>query len=109
MSGAITTTYEEFLENEGTVTDFTDNGKCSECGGCCTNYMPISPAEVLRIKKYIKRHNIKEISKINVLLAVPTIDLTCPFRDDTKKICVIYEVRPTVCKLFICNLSKMEL
>lgn len=83
------------------VEDFTCNGKCSDCGQCCTDFLPLSRKEVKRIKAYIKSHHIKEQSHN----AFMKIDLTCPFRDETNKRCLIYEVRPDICKTFICNQS----
>lgn len=29
--------------------------------------------------------------------------MTCPFRDEAKRICTIYEVRPEICREFMCN------
>ena len=38
------------------VINYTENGKCSNCGQCCTDYIPISQKEINRIRKYIKKH-----------------------------------------------------
>lgn len=85
------------------VHDFTENGKCSKCGQCCSNILPMTDKEIETIRRYIKRHGIKE-QKHFIPLAGPTIDLTCPFLDSTKKTekCTIYEVRPLICSAFIC-------
>lgn len=85
--------------NNETITDFTVNGKCSECGKCCSDVLPLSDNEVNRIKAYIKKHGIKE-QRHNVLMG---IDLTCPFRDDANKKCLIYSIRPAICRQFMCN------
>ena len=87
------------------VTDFTENGKCSSCGQCCSNLLPLSDVEVKRIKAYIKKHNIKE-QRHNVMVGV---DMTCPFRDDLNKKCLIYESRPEICKQFMCNHTKADI
>lgn len=81
------------------VTDFTINGKCSNCGKCCSNMLPMSEAEIKRIKDYIKKHNIKE-QRHNAMVGV---DMTCPFRDDANQKCTIYNIRPAICKQFMCN------
>lgn len=81
------------------VKDFTKNGKCSNCGKCCTNLLPLSDAEVKRIKSYIKKHKIKE-QRHNVAVGV---DMTCPFRDEANRKCLIYEIRPAICRQFVCN------
>lgn len=51
------------------ITDFTFNGKCSNCGQCCSNLLPLSDSEVKRIKQYIKKHNIKE-QRHNAMIGV---------------------------------------
>lgn len=81
------------------VKDFTKDGKCSNCGQCCSNLLPLSEAEIKRIKAYIKKHGIKE-QRHNALMAV---DMTCPFRDERNKKCLIYEIRPAICREFMCN------
>lgn len=81
-----------------TITNFTNNGKCSSCGACCSDILPISESEVQKIKVYIKKHNIKEKRHLT-----QAYDVTCPFRDDVKNICTIYEVRPEICREFKCD------
>ena len=91
--------------NNTEVTDFTIDGKCSECGNCCTRALALSNKEINTIKAYIKRHGIKEqIHSVNVL-AERCYDWTCPFLDDTKPNhkCTIYEVRPLLCRDFNCR------
>ena len=89
--------------SDGTY-DLTDNGKCTQCGNCCSNLLPMTDSEIATIHKYIKKHNIKE-HRHNLPLAEPTFDLTCPFLNDSKpnEKCDIYEVRPRVCRDFICD------
>lgn len=82
--------------------DFTIDGKCSGCGECCSNFLPISTHEVKRIKSYIEKHKIAEqVSRLPV--SGPQLDLTCPFRDNVNRQCLIYSVRPEICKTFLCN------
>lgn len=101
--------FKEYKEtmHSGKVTDFTNNGKCSGCGSCCTCNLYLTDKEVDIIRKYIKRHNIKP--KKTIFPTVKSvIDMTCPFLDETVKEnkCQIYEVRPTICKWFNCNTYK---
>jgi Fe-S-cluster containining protein len=84
-------------------TDLTVNGKCTGCGECCSNILPLSHEELDRIKAYVKKHDIKPISHI-APLADNILDMVCPFCDLTKeKKCTIYNIRPEVCKVFICS------
>ena len=85
--------------NDIMVKDYTCNGKCSNCGECCSNLLPLSRKEVKRIKAYIKKHHIKE-QRHNGMVGV---DMTCPFRDTANKKCLIYEIRPDICRAFMCN------
>lgn len=99
-------TFEQMISDfDKGVYNLTCNGKCTGCGNCCSNLLPMTDEEIKVIKKYIKRNNIKEHSHIVALLATPSIDLTCPFLDDSKSCekCTIYEVRPKICRDFICD------
>lgn len=89
--------------SDGTY-DLTDNGKCTQCGACCSNVLPMTEDEISVIHRYVKKHHIKEHRHI-LPLAEPTLDMTCPFLDDSKpnEKCDIYEVRPSVCRDFICD------
>lgn len=101
--GALEDMLKEF--SDGTY-DLTDNGKCTGCGSCCTNFLPMTEKEVSIIRRYIKRNNVKE-QKHFIPSSEPTVDMTCPFLDDSKSCdkCLIYEVRPRVCRDFICRPS----
>lgn len=89
------------------ITDFTCNGKCSNCGECCSNFLPLSDVEIKTIKEYVKRHNIKPCNHISVVSK--EIDGICPFRDNVNKKCLIYKIRPEICRSFICNKSKPDI
>lgn len=82
------------------VVNHTINGKCSQCGQCCTNVLMLSNKEIKRIKKYIEKNNIKPINRNNVLTTI--YNNTCPFLSENNR-CNIYEVRPEQCKHFICS------
>lgn len=79
------------------IVDFTKNGKCSGCGECCSDLLPVTKSELEVIRRYVKQHNIK--SQVPAL--VNGFYTICPFRSTTG--CVIYEVRPQICRSFICN------
>ena len=109
----IQSTFAEWCENrskdiEHGNYDQTINGKCSECGDCCSNRLPLSNQEIKVIKDYIKEHNIVEQKHGVCVLSRPTIDLTCPFLDNSVKThkCTIYPVRPQVCKEYKCDCGK---
>ncbi len=73
------------------------DSKCSRCKQCCTDFIPLTHTEILRIKDYIKTHhvdrNICTDEHGNYLLL-------CPFLSESG--CQIYEVRPEVCRGFCC-------
>lgn len=89
--------------------DLTENGKCTGCGGCCSNLLPMTDEEIRIISKYIKSHGIKEQKRL-LPTVNPNIDMTCPFLDNSKKCdkCTIYEVRPRICREFICDPKKRK-
>jgi hypothetical protein len=99
-------TFENMLNDfkNGTY-NLTCNGKCTGCGECCSNILPMTNDEISVIKKYIKQNDIKEHVHVVAPLANPTLDMTCPFLDDSKSCekCTIYEVRPKICRDFICD------
>ena len=37
------------------------------------------------------------------------VDMTCPFRDEENKKCLIYEIRPEICRQFMCNHTKEDI
>lgn len=101
-------TIEQMIKDmEHGVYDFTKDGKCSQCGACCSNMLWLSEKEISRIKRYIKKHNIKEQKHVApaVLVEQPKFDLTCPFLNENRKTekCAIYSVRPAICRFFVCN------
>lgn len=90
---------------EDNIYNFTKDGKCSSCGNCCSNILPMSNKEIEIIHRYILKHNIRESKHILPVAKLP-YDMTCPFRDNGKKICTIYPVRPEICRQFICDSEK---
>ena len=88
--------------------DCTINGKCSGCGDCCSNRLPLSQKEINQFKVYMKKHNIVEQKHGLLVLATESIDMTCPFMDTNSKDhkCTIYPVRPQICREYMCNKGK---
>ena len=89
-------------EKNGLI-DFTDDdGKCSGCGSCCSNLLPMTEHEIAVIRRYIKIHKITAEVRRPPMLE-PVVDMMCPFRDENAKKCKIYEVRPLICRDFQCD------
>lgn len=93
-----------FKEDHKKITNFFVDGKCSECGGCCSRFLPVSQKELNTIKAYCKNHGIKPSKHGMFAMNEPVMDLLCPFLDDAKlnHKCRIYEVRPKICRIFTC-------
>lgn len=89
-------------ESEQRFCNFTVGGDCSNCGSCCTNMLPVSGKEKKTIKRYIQKKGIKE-QICRYPTTGPIINLTCPFRSEAEKKCLIYEVRPAICQAFRCD------
>ena len=81
------------------LVDKTINNKCSKCGQCCGIFIPMTMPEIYKIKNYVKDNNIIPENRI----VGNKIELRCPFLDLKNHKCKIYEVRPFVCRDFICN------
>lgn len=92
------------------VNDYTKDGKCTGCGQCCSNFLPLSTKEVKEIWRYVEKHHIRECRHF-APTAKPIDDWTCPFLDDTRRSdkCTIYEVRPEICREFQCNRDPQEM
>lgn len=109
MSYMVSNTHDYLQKDDFSNVDHCINGTCSNCGSCCTNFIPVTDAEISRIKKFIRKHDIRPCSHgFEAPLRDPAIDMICPFRDDEKKTCRIYEVRPAICEGYQCNRSPAE-
>ena len=89
------------------ITNYCIDDKCSRCGSCCTDFAYISDAEISKIKRYLKKHPVKEEhDKPDFTGRIPML---CPFHNAIERKCNIYEVRPKVCREFQCNKSIEEI
>ena len=87
---------------EAGVYDFTQNGKCTNCGQCCSNLLPLTEREIRVIRAYVMKYGI--MAHIHrPPTASPTIDMQCPFRNDRERKCDIYKARPQICRDFQCD------
>ena len=87
---------ETIVKGTGKITDNSICGQCSKCGECCTNFLPVSQQEVDIIQKYVVEHKIRPQTQMLVMQNT----LTCPYYNGQK--CLIYEVRPLICREFYC-------
>lgn len=104
--------FKQVIDRGSQVTDFTNCGKCSHCGGCCSDLLRLSDTEIRRIRDYVDKHNIQEVDHSKLFPeSTGAIDLTCPFLRvyDDFHACSIYEVRPKICREFICNMPDKEI
>lgn len=102
--------FDELIQDmKNGVYDFTKDGKCSNCGECCSDILPVSLEEIRTIRKYIKKHGIAEQKHFSPTAVVPTFDLTCPFRNNAERKCMIYEVRPAICREFQCDKPRKQI
>jgi len=90
------------------VLDFTVDGKCSNCGQCCSNFLPIGASEIKTIRRYMEKHHIKpEVRRYPTKEKM--MDFVCPFRSEGEKKCTIYPVRPAICRDFQCDKPRKEI
>ena len=77
--------------NNINVLNIPKHTNCTGCGDCC-GIIPATAAETETIRRYITDNGIRPIERAD--------KTTCPFRDDENKKCLIYPVRPLICRLF---------
>ena len=87
---------EKTLRELNGTTDYSMRGKCSQCGNCCEITLPLTEKEIQDIEDYVIKENIK------LFFSPITTVAKCPYRDDYKKKCLIYDKRPLICKAFRC-------
>lgn len=86
--------------------DFTDNGRCRDCGNCCGNIIPIADKDVETIRQYVASHHIRPTKPLLMKgpFSSPTVHNECPFLlDQDEHRCAIYPVRPAVCRIYTCH------
>ena len=83
------------------------NGKCSNCGECCADLLPLTDQELQRIKEYVKEHGVTE-NRQAPFWDWKAVDFTCPFRNQRDRKCEIYPARPYICRTFICTKTKKD-
>ena len=99
----ILTLFDEVVcEMNSGIYDFTKNGECIGCGSCCSNFLPLSDKEKVRIRHYIEKNHIKE-QRSNFPMPDKAIKSSCPFRSEVEHKCLIYKIRPEICRDFKCN------
>lgn len=87
---------EHIVKDDIKITDNSCCGRCSKCGECCTNLLPVTQREIEIIQRYVVENRIRPQKQMLVMQN----RLTCPYYNGKK--CLIYEVRPLICKEFYC-------
>lgn len=64
------------------------DGHCIGCGECCTDLLPTTRREIVRLRDYAKKHQLKE-HRLPAGAAMESVDLTCPFRNEETKRCEV--------------------
>lgn len=78
------------------IEDYSISGKCSKCGECCSRLLPVTKSEMKAIIEYTIKNNIE----IQAYMLTAQDNWKCPFFNGNK--CLIYEVRPLICKEYYC-------
>ena len=98
---------EELPDHVGNYANNCIDGVCSGCGECCVDLLPVTPAEISRLREYVRKHNVKEHRQAPFFDQNAT-DLSCPFRNQQTKTCEVYPVRPYICRSFICSKTRED-
>lgn len=93
----------------GTPESLVVTGNCGKCGRCCSNTIPISDEEVTVMRDYVQRNGIQPYRGNRGMACVSFkigntdfSEVMCPLRHPEKG-CMIYNVRPKICRVFVCN------
>ena len=84
--------------------DSTKNGKCSKCGSCCSNFIPLTEEEVKQLQELTKQDvevQIKYLPDNRLVMMCPFLIMSPDNMNDTR--CSIYENRPSICRFFKCD------
>ena len=103
--GGVMDYYRSYLDLPKDMMNYSNNcidGKCSGCGECCADLLPLTDKEVADLRKYAKSHHLKE-NRHTMFFDPSATDLTCPFRNEKEGKCDVYPVRPLICREFICS------
>lgn len=79
--------------------------ECDQCGRCCANILLLSDYEIQTIKNYLKKHPMISVYNRNTILMKEDVNI-CPFLQEYNtgdKYCVIYPVRPSICRSYNCK------
>ena len=106
----------EFLQHQinGKVIDLK-NPNCNNCNECCSLLSMITPEEYNFYLKYFSTDKRgREIFKqgvtrwVEIGMRSNSFNMMCPFISKTKR-CLIYQIRPRICKEFHCSPSLNKL
>ena len=90
--------------------NFCKNGECSRCGACCTPFLPMTKSEVKVVKEYLKKNpQIRERALNQPFFKGNNVYVRCCFYDDEKKECMIYPVRPFICRAYKCDQDELKI
>lgn len=90
--------------------NFCKNGECSRCGECCTPFIPMTKSEIKTVREYVKKNpQIKERALNQPFFEGNDVYVKCCFYDKDKKECMIYPVRPFICRAYKCNQDDLKI
>ena len=70
-----------------------EHTNCRNCGSCC-GVIPADEGEIKAIRTWLAKN-----PDVYPLIRLAS-GITCPFRDDKQARCLIYPVRPLICRLY---------
>ena len=87
-------------EHPHRIQNLSLDGKCSKCGKCCSDILPLTSQDMARMRMFIQTNKFKPFTQ-RTEETKDYYDNSCPFMTDDFK-CAIYTIRPEVCKYFGC-------
>ena len=93
--------YRSIIETEPLKIKILKKVKCKKCGWCCKNQSAMLTREDVKRFMIHFKCNYGELSEkyLDKTMKIPYLKSPCPFLDNENK-CIIYHVRPKVCKIY---------
>ena len=83
------------MQNNNPLTEIPEHTRCINCGECC-GPIAMSRDDYIKIRDYLEAHLALKQAILEKAFSFPA----CIFRDTQKCRCLIYPVRPLICRLY---------
>ena len=83
----------------------TWRGSCDGCGECCGRFLPLTEGDIARLESYVRKKRIKPTPRSFESGGETFVSFNCSFLG-YDKMCMVYEARPAICRVYRCDQHK---